>query len=97
MARNQLFSVLFACIIALVGCDNSDGDETEITNACLVPPDDFDGDGIDDEVDNCLIIKNADQKDSNGDGVGDACEYADDSDAADDGEILLTRKETAGC
>jgi hypothetical protein len=35
---------------------------------------DSDGDGICDDVDNCPNVPNVDQKDSNGNGVGDACE-----------------------
>lgn len=35
--------------------------------------DDSDGDGITNAGDNCAIVYNADQADSNGDGVGDAC------------------------
>ena len=37
---------------------------------------DSDGDGICDEVDNCPAVANPDQKDSNGNGIGDACEPA---------------------
>jgi hypothetical protein len=35
---------------------------------------DLDGDGIPDDVDNCPLVPNPDQKDSNLDGIGDACE-----------------------
>ncbi|WP_324721061.1 MopE-related protein [Salinimicrobium sp. HB62] len=35
---------------------------------------DFDGDGVADSEDNCPGVANADQVDSNGNGVGDACE-----------------------
>lgn len=35
---------------------------------------DSDGDGVSDDADNCPSISNSDQKDSNLDGVGDACE-----------------------
>jgi hypothetical protein len=35
---------------------------------------DSDGDGIDDDYDNCPSVANADQTDSDGDGIGDACE-----------------------
>lgn len=34
---------------------------------------DTDGDGLDDSLDNCPTIANADQIDSNSDGIGDAC------------------------
>ncbi len=37
---------------------------------------DHDRDGIDDAVDNCIVIPNPDQTDSNADGVGDACDYS---------------------
>lgn len=36
--------------------------------------DDFDGDGIEDEYDNCAFVGNYDQADSDGDVVGDACD-----------------------
>jgi Thrombospondin type 3 repeat len=35
---------------------------------------DTDGDGVCDKVDNCVLVANAGQADSDGDGVGDACE-----------------------
>jgi hypothetical protein len=35
---------------------------------------DTDHDGVPDDVDNCPLVPNADQKDSNLDGIGDACE-----------------------
>lgn len=35
---------------------------------------DMDGDGVANDVDNCLLVKNPQQLDTNGDGVGDACE-----------------------
>jgi len=35
---------------------------------------DTDGDGVPDDVDNCPLVPNPDQKDSNLDGIGDACE-----------------------
>jgi hypothetical protein len=36
---------------------------------------DFDEDGILDSQDNCPAVKNADQSDSDGDGLGDACDF----------------------
>ncbi|MEM8707965.1 MAG: LamG-like jellyroll fold domain-containing protein, partial [Actinomycetota bacterium] len=37
---------------------------------------DTDADGVDDEVDNCVTVPNADQADADGDWIGDACELA---------------------
>ncbi len=39
---------------------------------------DEDGDGIDDNCDNCPSYYNPDQADANNDGIGDVCEYPDD-------------------
>jgi hypothetical protein len=45
------------------------------TNDPVVPASpDTDGDGIPDHLDNCPKVANADQTDSDGDGVGDACD-----------------------
>jgi hypothetical protein len=44
---------------------------------------DTDGDGVPDSRDNCMAVRNADQKDSDGDGYGDAC----DGDANNDGAV----------
>ncbi len=38
---------------------------------------DTDGDGICDDIDNCISTNNPDQTDSNGNGIGDACELVD--------------------
>src|SRR5262249_14477696 len=50
----------------------------------LIPPldsaEDSDGDGIPDSIDNCPSISNPDQKDTDGNGVGDACNDAEDRD-----------------
>ena len=62
---------LIACLwvvslaLSLVACDQ---------------PGDLDHDGVDDKNDNCLVVKNPDQDDSDGDGQGDACDFLDDGD-----------------
>jgi hypothetical protein len=38
---------------------------------------DTDGDGIIDDIDNCVEVANADQADSNMNGIGDACDAPD--------------------
>lgn len=53
-----------------------------------VSANDTDGDGVADSIDNCLAVRNADQTDFEGDGVGDACEIDTDNDGMpDDWEI----------
>ncbi|MEM6640095.1 MAG: reprolysin-like metallopeptidase [Pseudomonadota bacterium] len=44
---------------------------------------DTDGDGVGDDVDNCTLLANADQRDTNGDGFGNVC----DADLNNDGVI----------
>jgi hypothetical protein len=59
------------------GCGQPDTDANENgTPDCLDPavPNDSDGDGIDDERDNCIEKANSDQADKDGDGAGDACD-----------------------
>ncbi|HAL49773.1 TPA: hypothetical protein DDY56_02380 [Candidatus Uhrbacteria bacterium] len=45
---------------------------------------DDDGDGVDDETDNCLNVSNTSQTDTDGDGAGDACDSDDDNDRLSD-------------
>jgi hypothetical protein len=52
-------------------------------NVCV----DSDGDGVCDNVDNCPNVANPDQKDSDGNGVGDACQTAARCDVDGDGDI----------
>jgi len=58
-------------------CDpDRDGDgEPDISDSLPSDPDEWtDADGVNDAVDNCLGLPNADQTDSDGDLVGDACD-----------------------
>lgn len=48
------------------------------------PAMDNDGDGVDDSIDNCLNVVNADQANNDGDALGDACDPDDDNDGLPD-------------
>ncbi len=75
------------------GCPNADDNCPTFANAgsCSkaagqpAPPGqnclrDSDGDGVDDSFDNCPTVANPDQKDTDGDGIGDACDKDIDND-----------------
>ncbi|HEV2859708.1 MAG TPA: MopE-related protein [Pyrinomonadaceae bacterium] len=61
------------------GFTNTDGD----TQADCVDADD-DGDGVNDNVDNCPLVSNANQANADGDALGDACDPDDDNDGVFD-------------
>lgn len=59
----------------------TDGQDSASTQSCIrVSPESYDADhdGISDEQDNCPDVANPSQRDSNGNGVGDACEIGPD-------------------
>ena len=52
---------------------------------------DSDGDGVDDATDNCSSVVNADQLDTDSDGLGNACDADDDGDIHWFGENFVAR------
>ena len=56
----------------------------ELDNTVSIINSDDDGDGISNSLDNCADVANAEQTDSDGDGVGDACDTDTDGDGVPD-------------
>lgn len=72
----------------IIGAFKYDNGETEEGAAFLYlgPIQDNDNDGINDSVDNCPLVTNAEQTDTDGDELGDLCDTDDDNDSILDGD-----------
>ncbi len=66
-------------------CDPYPTCKTNDSACATINPQDKDGDGISNAVDNCPSAANADQKDSDGDGFGDACDKCANETGPDEG------------
>ena len=76
--------------VALPIYDLAEDGSPDVTRAAAVlggdvVPLDSDGDGVADEQDNCPMVSNPGQDDTDGDGTGDACDSQDDTDSDNDG------------
>lgn len=85
----------------LAACSDESPEEILPPAACSVESGpDSDGDGVVDECDVCLGIANPDQRDSDHDGVGDACSDDDDADQVPDADdncpTLFNRSQADG-
>ena len=67
MAGGSLLATSTASDVA----DVDGRDATDLTSRASI---DSDGDGVSDDIDNCTLLVNADQTDSNADGIGNACD-----------------------
>lgn len=64
--------------------DTGSSSDTSSESSSSTGPEDFDGDGVEDGGDNCFEVPNPDQTDSDGDGLGDACDDDNDGDGIPD-------------
>ncbi|MBI3626651.1 PKD domain-containing protein [Candidatus Uhrbacteria bacterium] len=69
---SQPFNVALKVVSTTPTDENPSNNET--ITAIITPKKDSDGDGITDDKDNCPLAANADQRDSDANGVGDVCE-----------------------
>ena len=67
-------------VVDMINADGGSFNSWSIDICGLRDLDDYDGDGILNDVDNCVLVFNPDQLDTDGDGQGDLCDDDDDND-----------------
>ena len=83
------------------GCEGScgtcaSGKSCNTQGRCVATSVDTDNDGVQDSVDNCPTVANADQKNSDSDNLGDACDTDDDNDGVIDIQDVNPLNSTIG-
>ena len=71
MKKHFLFIISITLSFCLLNCSSSDDEDPD---PVVITIDDEDTDGIADAADNCATVSNTNQADSDGDGMGDACD-----------------------
>jgi len=79
VSADRTTSITNTATISLSETDPTPANNTA-SDTDLVAPPDRDGDGIPDPADNCPLVMNADQRNTDGDALGDACDPDDDND-----------------
>ena len=97
VGRRLAFFLLLSFLVCLLAACGGGGESGSSGSSASSA--DNDNDGIENDVDNCPMNANADQMDTDGDKVGDACDEDDDNDGLDDidGREQQTNSDDMSC
>ncbi|PIR25805.1 MAG: hypothetical protein COX62_03765 [Deltaproteobacteria bacterium CG_4_10_14_0_2_um_filter_43_8] len=83
--KKKYFTILCLVLFALASCSGDSAPAPVVPPAPGISPNDLDGDGIPNNADNCPLVSNADQANTDGDATGDACDEDENGDVDGDG------------